>query len=162
AGLRQRFGSHIVHTLREAETVVALPTGFTQLDAALCIGGVPRGHITELVGKPTSGVHTLASKLIARAHRAGEMAGYLDLSHTFHPDYTVRCGVNIANLLLARPRSSDEALDIAYTFAMQRSAGVIVFDESLFKAITRISFTPLLHTLASSGCVLLRLATWGS
>src|SRR5207248_3286867 len=80
AGLKQRFGSHIVHTLREAEAVVTLSTSFAKLDAALGIGGIPRGHITELVGTPTSGVHTLASKLIANAHQAGEMAVYLDMS----------------------------------------------------------------------------------
>ncbi len=90
------------------------------------------------------------------------MAVYVDMSHTFDPDYTVRCGVNIANLLLVRPRSSDEALDMAYTFLMERGAGVIVFDESLFKAATRVSFAPVLHTLAGSGCAMLRLATWGS
>ncbi len=135
AVIKQRFGLHIVHTLGEAEAVVTLSTGFAKLDAALGIGGIPRGYITELIGAPTSGVHTLASKLIASAHQAGDMAVYLDMIHTFDPDYTV---------------------------VMERGAGVIVFDESLFKASTRVSFTPLLHTLAGSGCILLRLATWGS
>src|SRR4051794_6445170 len=92
AGIRQRFGSHALHTLGEAESVASVSTGFAKLDKALGIGGVPRGHITEFVGTPTSGIHTMAFKVIASAHRMGEMVVYLDLGQTFDPDYAVRCG----------------------------------------------------------------------
>jgi hypothetical protein len=161
AGIKQRFGARVLHTLGEAESVASVSTGFAKLDKALGIGGVPRGHITELVGTPTSGLHTLVFKVIANAHRGGDMVVYLDLSHTFDPDYAVRCGVDIGNLLLVRPTTGDHALDMAYSFATQRSAGVIVYDDALLQHGKSMSFAPLLHPLASARCALLRIVRSG-
>ncbi|MCA9973411.1 MAG: hypothetical protein KC425_24495 [Anaerolineales bacterium] len=79
-----------------------IPTGFAALDAALG-GGVPRQRITEIGGVPTSGMATLALKIVAQAHARGGTAVYLDPNDTFDPDYAHRCGVRLPRLTLVRP-----------------------------------------------------------
>jgi recombination protein RecA len=156
ADIQRRFGPNAVTKLGQHENaeVLSLPTGFAKLDAALGIGGVPRGHVTELIGTPTSGVGTLSLKLIASAHAAGDMAVYLDLSHTFDADYAVRCGIALRDVLIVRPHSSAEALDIAYSLVSNRSAGVIIYDAAFVprEMPNPASVNRLLAPLAESAC----------
>ncbi|MEW5961769.1 MAG: hypothetical protein AB1801_28960 [Chloroflexota bacterium] len=105
-----------------------IPTDFPPLDKALSIGGLPRGRLTELLGTPTSGRATLALKVLANAQVKGDMAAYLDLGATFDPDYATRCGVNLSQLLLVRPQTGREALEIALRLIASHSAGVLIFD----------------------------------
>jgi RecA/RadA recombinase len=109
--------------------VAKIATGFASLDRALVgIYGIPRGHITEFIGAPTSGMATLALRLIAQAQAERDMAAYLDLGATFDPDYAHRCGVSLAKLLLVRPRSGGEGLEMARSLLAGRGVGVLVVD----------------------------------
>jgi recombination protein RecA len=113
--------------LRVAE-IAHIPTGFPALDKALGMGGIPRGRITELLGVPTSGMATLTFKVLANAQSRRDMAAYVDLSHTFDPDYAARCGVSPDKLLLVRPQTGGQALEILYSLIASRGVGVLVFD----------------------------------
>jgi len=105
-----------------------ISTGFSALDGALIgIGGIPRNRITELLGAPTSGMVTLALKIITRAQSQGATAAYVDLATTFDPDYAARCEVDLSRLLVVRPARGVEALEIVHTLLAQRSIGIIVF-----------------------------------
>lgn len=106
-----------------------ISTGFPTLNKALAgIGGIPRGRLTELLGAPTSGMATLALKIITEAQAAKDVAAYLDLGATFDPDYAARCHVNLSKLLLVRPQNGHEALEIAHSLISSRGIGVLVFD----------------------------------
>ena len=106
-----------------------IPTGFPTLDKALAgIGGIPRGRLTELLGAPTSGMATLALKIMAEAQAAKDVAAYMDLGVTFDPDYASRCHVNLSKLLLVRPHDGHEALEITHSLIRSRGVGVLVFD----------------------------------
>src|SRR5262245_17732673 len=106
----------------------AIPTGFGVLDEALGVGGIPRSHITEFLGIPTSGAITLALKVIASAQALGDIAAYLDLSESLDADYVARCGVDLAKLVLVRPQPKEKSLDMLYDIVEKKGAGVMVFD----------------------------------
>jgi len=139
-----------------------IPTGFPALDQALGIGGVPRGRITEVLGAPTAGMVTLALRIIANAQAAGDTAAYMDLGHTFDPDYAARCGVAPERLLLVRPHNGREALEITHELVASGGTGVLVFDavshlmgepfgaQAMSAALRRIT-----GPLAGSPCVLI-------
>ncbi len=133
AAIQQRWGSKALRRWGQEVTGAAvpiphIPTGFPALDKALGIGGIPRGRITEILGAPTSGMVTLTLKVIANAQARRDMAAYVDLSYTFDPDYAARCGVNPDKLLLVRPHTGGEALDILYTLIASRGIGILIFD----------------------------------
>jgi recombination protein RecA len=114
AAIQRRWG---VHALRcggqaPAGALPALPSGFPALDAALGIGGLPRGRLTELLGAATSGKTTIALHALAAAQARGERVGYLDLPATFDPEYAAWCGVDLPALLLIRPQTPPDALDL--------------------------------------------------
>lgn len=131
AAIQQRWGSKALRpgdeARRAAAAVSRIPTGFAELDGLLA-GGIPRARLAELLGSPTSGMVTLALKIIAHAQAAGDTAAYIDLGATFDPDYAARCQVYLARLLLVRPRSGREALEITQTLINGRGVGVLVFD----------------------------------
>jgi len=107
----------------------AISTSFPRLDRALDgSGGIPRGRITKILGVPTSGMITLTLKIIATAQAQGNLVAYIDLGGTFDPDYAVRCEVSLSHLLLIRPQTGLEGLEIAHTLIASRSIGVLVFD----------------------------------
>jgi recombination protein RecA len=129
--IQKRWGPKAIRKLEASSTTVEIPhiaTGFPALDRALGIGGIPRGRITEILGAPTSGMATLALKLIARAQEDRDTAAYLDLSYTFDPDYAARCNVSLERLLLIRPHSGREALEITTSLIAGGGIGVLVFD----------------------------------
>ena len=165
AAVQLRWGPRALRRLGKDAArpeVPHIPTGFTSLDNALGIGGIPRGRITEILGVPTSGMTTLALKILANAQSVGDTAVYVDLAHTFDPDYAGRCGVNVKRLLLARPHDSRQALDIVYTLVTRGGVGVLLFDAvtDLFM-VARGAWRPinvlqrLVATLAQSPTVLL-------
>jgi recombination protein RecA len=131
AAIQRRWGPKALRQWREAapaDSISHIPTGFQSLDKAIGIGGLPRGRITELLGAPTSGMATLALKVLASAQSQHDMAAYVDLSYTFDPDYAARCGVQVDRLLLVRPHTGSEALEILYALIASRSVGVLVLD----------------------------------
>lgn len=109
--------------------VAAIPTGFAALDAALdgC-GGIPLGRLSEILGAPTSGMTTLALKIIVQAQRQSHLAAYVDLNGTFDPDYAARCEVDLKRLILVRPGSGLEALQLSHSLLSSGSVGLLVFD----------------------------------
>jgi recombination protein RecA len=173
AAIQQRWGPQALRRWGQApggeqgraSTRVEVPhisTGFPALDNALGIGGLPRSRITEFLGVPTSGMATLALKVVARAQAMGDMAAYLDLGYTFDPDYAARCEVNLKHLLLVRPRTGDEALEILYSLVTDRGVGILVFDstshliaESHGSRAMSTALRKLAGVLAQSPCVCL-------
>lgn len=132
AAIRRRWGPSAIRRLEGPAADApppCIPTGFPALDQALAgLGGVPRSRMTEILGQPTSGMATLALKVIAQAQTKGDSAAYLDLGQTFAADYAARCGVDLDRLLLVRPPSGLEALEIVQALVAGRGAGVLVFD----------------------------------
>lgn len=129
ADLQQRFGLRAIGRA-EARAVPAISTGFPALDGALGTGGVPRGRISEIVGVPTSGMATLALRIMAQAQQeaTAHMIAYLDLEKTFDPEYATRCGVDLARLLLVRPYTVRQALGLLPDFAINGGFSVLVVD----------------------------------
>jgi recombination protein RecA len=133
AAIQRRWGTKALgrgeRSLRPPVDIPHISTSFPDLDKALVgIGGIPRGRLTEILGAPTSGMATLALKIVASAQPEGDTAVYVDLGRTFDPDYAARCGVNLAQLLLVRPADGLEALEIVQSLVASRGAGVLVFD----------------------------------
>lgn len=126
-------------------------TTFPALDEALAgIGGIPRGRITEILGEPTSGMVTLALKIVTQAQAQGDTAIYIDLGATFDPDYAARYGVKPSQLLLVRLASGREALDITRDLVTGRGTGVVIFDsvaDLLAAAPQTPALTPSLRAL---------------
>jgi recombination protein RecA len=133
AVIQRRWGRKALRRLGKEATAAAapvphIPTGFPALDKVLGIGGIPRSRITEMLGAPTSGMATLTLKVLANAQARGDIAAYVDLSCIFDPDYAARCGVNSKKLLLVRPYTGVEALEILYSLVTSRGTGVLVFN----------------------------------
>jgi recombination protein RecA len=132
--LQRQFGSQALRRGDQAfehRQKSAIATGFADLDAALDgIGGIPRGHLTEILSAQTAGVATLALKVIAQAQAQGGLATYVDLAETFDPDYAARCGVQLARsqFLLVSPATMVEALEIIHALIAHRSSRVVVLD----------------------------------
>lgn len=142
--LQARFGPRAIGRADQSAPAV-IPTGFPALDAALGIGGLPRGRVSEIIGSPTSGMATLALRLIAAAANesaaataataaataattAAKPAAYLDLERTFDPDYAARCGIDLGRLVLVRPYAVRQALDMLADFALNGSFSIVVVD----------------------------------
>jgi recombination protein RecA len=141
AAVQKRWGTRALRRLGDVASAPVIPviaTGFAALDAALGIGGVPRGRITELLGTPTSGMTTIALALIARAQEKGDLAGYVDLSRTFDAEYAALIGVDLASLLLVRPTSAADALEIIQALIGSGGVGVLVVDAlALLQSVPR-------------------------
>jgi recombination protein RecA len=95
--------------------VEAIPTGSLTLDAALGVGGVPRGRIVEIYGPESSGKTTLATHIMAEAQKMGGSAAFIDAEHAFDPNYAEALGVDIDDLLISQPDTGEQALNICDT-----------------------------------------------
>ena len=163
AALRLRFGPNAIKTASSKAKVSCVSTGFRKLDQALDgMAGIPRGHITEILGMPTSGMTTLALKIIANAQAGGDEAAYVDLGATFDPDYAARCDVQLNKLLLVRPPSGQEALQIMQSLIVARGVGILVFDaapqllsEPQGAARMSTALRRLIRSLSGSPCALI-------
>jgi len=108
--------------------VDAIPTGAINLDAAIGVGGIPRGRITEIYGPESSGKTTLALHVAASAQRRGGVAAYIDAEHALDVEYAKKLGVEIENLLVSQPDSGEEALEITEILVRSGAIDVIVVD----------------------------------
>lgn len=108
--------------------VDVIPTGSLGLDAALGVGGVPRGRVIEIFGPEASGKTTLALHIIAGAQRVGGIAAFIDAEHALDPTYSEALGVDIKNLLISQPDTGEQALDIAETLVRSSAIDVVVID----------------------------------
>jgi len=105
-----------------------IPTGSVALDAALGVGGFPRGRVIEVYGPESSGKTTLALHVIANAQKLGGLAAFIDAEHALDPEYAAGLGVNLDELLVSQPDFGEQALEIAETLIRSGSIDVIVID----------------------------------
>ncbi|MDQ3131452.1 MAG: recombinase RecA, partial [Acidobacteriota bacterium] len=113
---------------RPVEEIGSISTNCLSLDAAIGVGGFPRGRIIEVYGPESSGKTTLALQVVASAQKAGGVAAYIDAEHAMDPEYAEKLGVDIDDLLISQPDSGEQALDIAETLVRSASIDVIVID----------------------------------
>ena len=108
--------------------VEAIPTGALALDAALGIGGVPRGRIVEIYGPESSGKTTLALHIVAQAQKRGGEVAFVDAEHALDPDYAARIGVDIDSMLVSQPDTGEQALEITDALVRSGAVDVVVVD----------------------------------
>ncbi|HUF90020.1 MAG TPA: recombinase RecA [Gemmatimonadota bacterium] len=108
--------------------VGAIPTGAFNLDAAIGVGGIPKGRVTEIYGPESSGKTTLALHAIANAQRQGGIAAFIDAEHALDADYARKLGVDIDNLLVSQPDTGEQALEIAEVLVRSNAVSIVVID----------------------------------
>ena len=130
AQIDKQFGKGSIMRLGSRETidVPAIPTGSLSLDAALGVGGLPRGRVIEIFGPESSGKTTLSLHVIAEAQRRGGMAAFVDAEHALDAVYAGKLGVDIDNLLVSQPDSGEQALEIAEVLIRSGAVDVLVVD----------------------------------
>jgi len=129
--IERQFGKGAIMKLGEESARVqvdSIPTGSIALDAALGIGGVPRGRVIEIYGPESSGKTTLTLSIIAHAQKAGGNAVFIDAEHALDAAYAKKLGVDIENLHVAQPDTGEEALEIAEHLVRSGAIDVIVID----------------------------------
>ena len=110
------------------EKVEVIPTGSISLNAALGVGGYPKGRIIEIYGPESSGKTTLAIHAIAEAQKAGGIAAFIDAEHAFDRFYAAALGVDIDNLLISQPDNGEQALEIADQLIRSAAVDIVVVD----------------------------------
>ena len=108
--------------------VAAISTGAINLDAAIGIGGIPRGRITEVYGPESSGKTTLCLHIIANAQRGGGVAAFVDAEHALDIEYARKLGVDVDNLLVSQPDTGEQALEITEVLIRSNAIDVVVID----------------------------------
>ncbi|MBC8375694.1 MAG: recombinase RecA [FCB group bacterium] len=129
--IERQFGAGAVMRMGEDQmnlAVESISTGALSLDAALGVGGVPRGRIIEVYGPESSGKTTLALHIVASAQKSGGYAAFVDAEHALDPKYASQLGVDVKNLLISQPDSGEQALEITETLVRSNALDVIVID----------------------------------
>jgi recombination protein RecA len=108
--------------------VSVIPTGALSIDAALGVGGVPRGRVIEIYGPESGGKTTLTLHIIAEAQKMGGQAAFIDAEHALDPIYARKLGVDVDNLLVSQPDNGEQALEIAEALIRSNSVDIIVVD----------------------------------
>ena len=122
-GAIMKLGDHM-----NAEGIEVISTGSISLDAALGVGGLPKGRVVEIYGPESSGKTTLALHAVAQAQKAGGLAAYVDAEHALDPEYAKKLGVDIENLFISQPDSGEQALEIADQLVRSGALDIIVID----------------------------------
>lgn len=112
----------------KVENVEVIPTGSIGLDAALGVGGYPKGRIIEIFGPESSGKTTLAITAVANCQKAGGVAAFIDAEHAFDRFYAEKLGIDIKNLLISQPDNGEQALEIADQLIRSAAVDIIVID----------------------------------
>lgn len=128
--IEKEYGKGAIMRLGEGPIarVEAIPTGSISLDAAIGIGGVPRGRITEIFGPEASGKTTICLHIIAEAQKRGGLAAFIDAEHALDLNYAKRLGVDVSNLLLSQPEFGEQALEIVESLVRSGAIDVVVID----------------------------------
>src|SRR5437764_8321244 len=128
--IEKQFGKGSIMRLgsREVLPISVIPTGAISFDAALGVGGFPRGRVVEIFGPESSGKTTVALQVIAEAQRAGGMAAFIDVEHALDPIYAKKLGVDVDNLLVSQPDFAEQALEITSALVSSNSIDVLVLD----------------------------------
>ena len=108
--------------------VDAISTGAINLDAAIGVGGIPRGRVTEIYGPESSGKTTLCLHVVANAQKAGGTAAYIDAEHALDTDYAIKLGVDVENLLVSQPDTGEQAMEICEILVRSGAVDVVVID----------------------------------
>src|SRR5574337_988242 len=129
--IEKQFGKGSILRLGSKDAIVpvaVISTGSISLDAALGVGGFPRGRINEIYGPESSGKTTIALQVVAEAQRAGGMAAFVDVEHALDPAYARQLGVDVDNLLVSQPDYAEQALEITSALISSGSIDVLVVD----------------------------------
>jgi len=128
--IEKQFGKGSIIRLgaQPVQAVPVISTGSISVDAALGIGGFPRGRISEIFGPESSGKTTIALQVVAEAQRVGGMAAYIDVEHALDPAYARKLGVDVDNLLVSQPDYGEQALEITNALITSGSIDVLVVD----------------------------------
>jgi recombination protein RecA len=128
--IERQFGKGAIMRLgdRAKVDVDIIPSGSVSLDAALGIGGIPRGRVVEIFGPESSGKTTLALHIVAEAQKSEGLAAFVDAEHALDPTYAKKLGVDTVNLLVSQPDSGEQALEIVETLVRSGALDVIVID----------------------------------
>lgn len=128
--IEKQFGKGSVMKLGQDVNyeIATIPTGSLALDAALGIGGVPRGRVVEIFGPESSGKTTVALHIIAEAQKKGGYAAFIDAEHALDPQYATNLGVNLDELLVSQPDTGEQALEIAEALVRSGAIDVLVID----------------------------------
>ena len=128
--IEKQFGKGAIMRLGDAPVVraAAIPTGSLALDAALGVGGVPRGRVVEIFGPESSGKTTLAIHIIAEAQKMGGSCAFIDAEHAFDATYAGQLGVDVDELLMSQPDTGEQALNICETLVRSGALDVVVVD----------------------------------
>jgi recombination protein RecA len=128
--IEKQFGKGSIMKMGEStvKNVESISTGSISLDAAIGIGGVPKGRVIEIYGPESSGKTTLTLHIVAEAQKAGGYAAFIDAEHAMDPVYAKNLGVDTENLLISQPDTGEQALDICETLVRSGALDVIVVD----------------------------------
>ena len=131
AQIEKQFGKGSIVRLGSREALMpvsVISTGSISFDAALGVGGIPRGRVTEIYGPESSGKTTITLQVIAEAQRNGGMAAFVDAEHALDPVYAKKLGVDTDNLLVSQPDSGEQALEITEALVRSGAIDVLVVD----------------------------------
>src|ERR1700734_1595768 len=129
--IEKQFGKGSIVRLGSKEAlmpIAVISTGSISFDAALGVGGIPRGRVTEVFGPESSGKTTITLQIIAEAQRLGGLAAFVDAEHALDPGYAKKLGVDVDNLLVSQPDSGEQALEITEALVRSNAIDVLVVD----------------------------------
>ena len=129
--IEKQFGKGAIQKLGDPSARVAISTistGSIEIDAAIGVGGIPRGRITEVYGPESSGKTTLALHCIAQAQKEGGNVAFVDVEHAIDPDYAENLGVDIDQMLISQPDTGEQALEIADMLVRSGGVDILVID----------------------------------
>lgn len=130
ASIEKQFGKGAIMKMNEVavQNIDVIPTGCLTLDAALGIGGMPRGRIIEIYGPESSGKTTVALHVVAEAQKMGGTAAFIDAEHALDPVYASKIGVNMDELYISQPDTGEQALDICESLVKSAAVDIIIVD----------------------------------
>jgi len=131
SAIEKQYGKGSIMRLGSRDVFVpvsVIPTGSVSLDAALGVGGFPRGRVIEIFGPESGGKTTMALHAIASAQRLGGQAAFIDAEHALDPTYARKLGVDVDNLLVSQPDNGEQALEITETLIRTNAVDIVVVD----------------------------------
>src|SRR6202050_4954713 len=130
ARIERQFGKGAITKLgsKDIVPVEVINTGSPKINAALGVGGVPRGRVVEIFGTESGGKTTLTLQIIAETQKAGGMAAFVDAEHALDPAYALKLGVDVDNLLVSQPDYGEQALEISEALVRSNAIDVLVVD----------------------------------
>ena len=130
ASIEKQFGKGSIMKMNDiaVQNIEVIPTGCLTLDAALGIGGMPRGRIIEIYGPESSGKTTVALHVVAEAQKLGGTAAFIDAEHALDPVYASSIGVNMDEVYISQPDTGEQALDVCESLVKSGAIDIIIVD----------------------------------